>query len=56
MINILVIILNFIVFAGAVQKKNMYIYLQLFILGYSFYVSNCFYGEKYCFQAGKYLN
>ena len=21
-----------------------------------FYVSNCFYAEKYCFQAGKYLN
>jgi hypothetical protein len=56
MIDILAIVLNFIVLAGAVQEKFMYIYLEYFNLCYIFYVSNCFYAEKYCFQAGKYLN
>jgi hypothetical protein len=36
MINLLVIILNFIVFAGAVPEKFMYIYLELFNLCYIF--------------------
>ena len=36
MINLLVIILNFIAFAGSVQEKFMYIYLYLFNLCYIF--------------------